>query len=914
MFGASVVIKGTTNGKTTDFDGKYTIELDPGTYSIVISYISYATQEISGVEVKPGQVTIIDSRLMDHTIQGETFTFTAKQVRNNEAAISTVKRKSANLIDGISAQTLSKTGDNSVDGALKRVTGVSIEGGKNVYVRGLGDRYSKTILNGITIPGLDPDKNSVQVDIFPTSIVDNLIVYKTFSPDLPGDFTGGLVDIVTKDFPESKMFNVSTSFSYNPNMHFNSNFLSHEGFVTDLRAGGAYDRENPINPKSTFPRPLVSEENNIILEKLTKRFDRDMGSTRTTSLMNSRLSLSYGDQKEGEKNTFGYVASLGYSTNYRYYEDFERNIFWNDENTSKNELLALQTNKGEVGEEEVLWNGLLSTSLKREKSKYSLTFFHAQNGIKKTTRLLQDNDAELSQNAATLDITNLYYNQRSISNILLSTKHQFNKNLELKTSISPSLALNKEPDLRQTIFVVADDGTYTLAYGEGALVNRAYRNLKEVNGNAKADLKWNFNQWNKLESYLKTGINYTYKQRNFDVVEYNFRNIGQPEYSGNPDQLFTNEYLFSASNSPTTLQGLYPIGQIDSSNIYESSQTVIAGYLMNELPIDSSLKIIYGARIEKAQMIYTGQKQTITNPLTDVFNETVVLDELDVLPSVSVVYSIIEDFNIRANYSRTLARPSFKEKSGAQIYDAVTQLTFLGNLDLEQTYINNMDVRLEKYMGPVDLVSVSGFYKTFINPIEVGSYSATSPNNIVPRNIDEAKVFGVELELKKGLGFINKKFENLSIGSNVTFAKSQVKMNEIEYEARVAEARDGQTISKTREFQGQAPYLINTYVGYSNRESALDVNVSYNVQGKNIAIVGLGRIPDVYNKPFHALSAKVSKGFGGELKRHKVSLSTNNILNQKRQQIYSSYEAQNQIFSSFNEGLLVGFGYSYTFK
>lgn len=912
LIGCSVIIEGTTTGGITDFDGNFSITAAPGTYTLVSSYVSFATQKISDVVVKEGGVTVVNIRMKDQAITGETFELTAKQVRNNEAAISTIKKKSVNLIDGISAQTFSKNGDNTAASALKRVTGVSIQNGKDVYVRGLGDRYTKTILNGVVIPGLDPDRNSVQVDIFPTNVVDNIVVYKTFSPDLPGDFTGGMVDIITKDFPESKFYNFSASFSYNPNMHFKSDFLTFKGYSPDLFAAGADFRSNPINPKSTMPRPLVTTENNIILEKATKRFDRDMGTIEGSSLLNQNYSLSYGNQIEGEKNTFGYVVSLGYRMQYTFYDDIEFNTFQYSDTTSKYKLELVEEHTAQRGTQEVMWNGLLSTSFKRGISKFSLTFFHTQNGIKQATHWRQEN-TDFSQNLVTLDKTILYYNQRSISNIMFNTKHQFNKNLELKTAISPSLALNKEPDLRQTIFVVSDKGEYTLAYGEGALVNRAYRNLKEVNLNGKADLKWDFNQWSGLKSNIKTGVNYTYKERSFDAVEYNFRNIGQPDYSGDPNQLFTNDYLFSANNSPTTLEGMYVIGKLDSSNIYSASQTIIVGYIMNELPIDSSLKVIYGARVEKGEMRYTGERQTILTQ-DDVFKDRVVLDNTDLLPAISVVYSLPKDYNIRANFSRTLARPSFKEKSGAQIYDPVTQLTFQGDLNLLQTYINNYDLRFEKYMGSVDLISISGFYKMFTNPIEQVFYNATSTDDVVPRNAENATVLGVEFELKKNLEFISDKLKWISVGSNVTVVKSEVKMSDIEYQSRLLEARQGETIKETRQFQGQAPYLINSFVGYSNKNKAIEATLSYNLQGKNLFIVGIGRVPDVYEKPFHDLNFRISKGFGGELKRHKVNFTVRNFLNQKRQRIYSSFGSDDEIYSSWSQGRFFGVGYSYTFK
>ena len=912
LIGCSVIIEGTTNGGITDFDGNYSITAAPGTYTLVSSYVSFATQKISDVVVKEGEVTIVKLRMKDQAITGETFELTAKQIRNNEAAISTIKRKSVNLVDGISAQTFKKNGDNTAAAALQRVTGVSIQGGKEVYVRGLGDRYSKTILNGVTVPGLDPDKNSVQVDIFPSNIIDNIIVYKSFSPDLPGDFTGGMVNIVTKDFPESKVLGASLSLGYNPGMNMQSDFLSYTGSPMDNFAMGAGDKALPVDPKSQPSKPFIFDAGDVYLENETKKFSREMSTIEKNSLLNSRVSFSLGNQIEKEKNTYGYTFALGYRKNYTYYSEAVINNFQKSDSTSKFALEALDYDRGRIGTEEVLWNGLLSGSVKREKSKYTLTAFHAQNGVKTASRLTQ-RATEFSENEAVLDKHILYYNQKSISNLLLAATHHPNKNLEIKTTVSPSLALNKEPDLRQTFFVVKDDTIYKLSAGEGGRVNRTYRNLNEVNINGMVDAKWSFKQWSGMDSYVKGGINYMYKNRNFDVVQYYFRDVGNNDYTGDPNDLFTDASLFSAATSQQTNKGIYVFGQIDSSNIYDASQTIIAGYLMNDLAIDSSLKVTYGARIEKAQMNYTGQRQTITDPNEDVFKNKQVLDELDVLPSVSLVYTVIKDLNLRANYSRTLARPSFKEKSGAQIYDAITQLTFLGNLDLEATNINNYDLRLEKYIGSKDIVSVSGFYKDFTNPIELVSYSAASPDNITPRNVGKATVVGVEFELRKNLAFLSDKVKNITIGGNITYAKSEVEMNDAEYNGRVLAARDGETIEKTREFQGQAPYMVNSFLSYSNFDKGIDVNLSYNVQGKSLAVVGISRIPDVYNKPFHNLSFKASKHLG-EQKKHQVSFTVRNILGSKRERVYSSFRADDELFSSFNENRTFSVSYSFSIK
>ena len=180
LFGVTVQIKSTTTGAITDFDGKFDIPIAAGTYDIQASFVSFATVTVTGVVVESGKVTTIDQiRLAEDVETLEEIVVTAEVIRTTESALLTVKRKSANLIDGISAASFKKIGDADAAAAVKRVTGVSIEGGKYVYVRGLGDRYTKTMLNGVDIPGLDPDKNSLQIDIFPTNLIDNMIVTKT---------------------------------------------------------------------------------------------------------------------------------------------------------------------------------------------------------------------------------------------------------------------------------------------------------------------------------------------------------------------------------------------------------------------------------------------------------------------------------------------------------------------------------------------------------------------------------------------------------------------------------------------------------------------------------------------------------------------------------------------------------------
>jgi len=297
VIGGNVVIQGTTNGNSTDLDGVYTIKVEPGTYNLECSYIGFETTVIENVVVKAGEVTQTDVQLGESGIDIDVdITIVGKRVNNSEAAVLAIQKKAPVVLDVMSAAQIAKSGDNNVASAVKRVTGVTVEGGKYIYVRGLGDRYSKTTLNGATIPGLDPNKNTVQMDLFPTNLIDNIVVYKTFSPNLPGDFTGGYVDISTKDFPTTKTISASASIGYNTLATFNSNFLSYEGGANDWLGFDDGTRAVPdVIKNSGVPTAdrgaNVNASQAMQLTNATKAFSNNLTFQNQTPLPNYNLGL-----------------------------------------------------------------------------------------------------------------------------------------------------------------------------------------------------------------------------------------------------------------------------------------------------------------------------------------------------------------------------------------------------------------------------------------------------------------------------------------------------------------------------------------------------------------------------------------------------------------------------------------------
>lgn len=908
LISVSIFVEGTEKKTFTDLDGKYNLDLAPGTYSIKYKFISFAEQIINDITVKANKVTTVNVSMTEATTKLKVFVITEKLNQNNEAALLTKQKKSANVIDAVSAQSISKRGDGNAAAAVQRVTGVSVEGGKYVYVRGLGDRYTKTILNGMEIPGLDPDRNNVQMDIFPTNLIDNLVVYKSFTPDLPADFTGGMVDITTKSFPDEQTMKVSGNIGVNSQTHLKNNFTTYKGSTTDKLGFDAGTRTLPLNPNQKIPDPT---QNNPNTTTFTRAFGKEMGVSNKTALFDRSASFSYGNQKNHEKYDEGFIFNLNYQNNFQLNENSEVNEYGKDPEKSSYELLKFRTSTGTTGVETATWSALLGKSYKLKKSKYALNLMHIQNSEKTAARLVQK---EFETNPSTVLKDNLTFTQRSISNANIAGEHNIKK-WRLNWKLSPTYSSIKDPDIRTTALEQVGENQYELNKSVGADITRIYRDLTELSLSAKTDLVYDFKSWNGLDSKLKFGALNTYKKRDFEILNYLFDIENKTTYNGfNPDSFFQDDFIWTVEKDA----GLYAKGQKELANTFSASQNIFAAYLMNELNISKKIKAIYGVRMERAIYKYTG----VNNTQTVTFNDSTVLNEINFLPALNFIYKAKENMNIRASYTGTLARPSFKEKSISQIYDPLLDRRYNGNIDLEQTSIQNLDVRWEYFMNRNQMFSVSGFYKYFNNPIEIVSFDV-APNEIKPINAGEASILGIELEVRKNIAFLNNDKQNLALGANYTYVKSRIDMTKVlidkgtekvqEFTIRQENARTGETIDKYRPMFGQSPYIVNAFLNYTNNPLGLNANISYNVQGKRLAVIGIGSLPDVYEQSFHNLSLKVSKKFGKDNK-WAYNVNIQNILNDTRERLYESYKAKTQIYDLFIPGRSITIGISYKIK
>ncbi len=901
-------------GTSTDFEGNYTLKLDAGSYDIVFSFVSYA-DKIVHLDVENGKTyekniaMSEDAQMMNEVeIVGE------KKAAKTMAAFDREKMNSTNMIDGTSSEQMKKTGDNNAGQVIKRVTGVSVMDGKYVYVRGLGDRYTKTILNNMSIPGLDPDRNTVQLDIFPTKLIDNITVYKTFQPNLPGDFTGGLVNIQTKDFPSQKLFSFSAGLGYNTVTTFNPNYISYNGGKLDALGIDDGTRKMPFSGDKPIVDPAVGDSK---LTTLTKSFSPIMAVEKTKNAPNQNFSIGFGNQYnfDEKKIDYGYNFFLNYRNTYQYYDNVQYNVYRKEPDTTLTELYADRKSAGQLGVQNVLWSALLGQSIKiNKKHKIALNLFHTQNGESRAASLVQEN---IEENPATLVKQSLQYTQRSISNLNLTGKHTLNNKWQVRWIFAPSLSKIQNPDIRSTVLerIATDSGyVYGLNASVGSEIRRIYRKLDEYNINSRMDFEYEFKVKNDLKSQLKFGWAENFKSRKYRIYDFLFDVENITNIPNDPNWFFQDENIWT----PETDKGTYVSGNRQLANSYDATQMVLAGYVMNEFPISERFKTVYGARIEKVTNKYTGQN----NDGSVVYNDTVVLDNTNILPAVNFVYvlkdSAFNIMNLRGSYTQTLARPSFKEKSIAQIYDPIQGRTFNGNINLKQTLIHNADARWEYFYGRTEVFSASVFYKKFINPIEIVSFS-TAPNNIKPINSGQADVYGFELEARKRLGFKEDDHLKLYVGANYTYIQSRVDMNKVyiseedktEKQIREANARVGEKIANYRPLYGQSPYIVNAFTSFSNDSLGVDVNVSYNVQGKTLSVLGIGALPDVYTNPFHSLNFKASKTFGKEGK-WKASFTARNLLNSKIIRYYESYKSKKQIYDIYQRGRTFSVTIGYT--
>ena len=906
------IIKGTTS----DLNGFFNVELNEGLYDIEISFIGYDNLKIESVNLNSnillGNLLLSESSLMLSDIK-----IVSNKVLTTETALISLKTKSINSIDAISTQSISRTGDSNIASAIKRVSGVSIQDGKYVFVRGLGDRYIKTILNGLDIPALDPDKNTVQLDIFPASVIDNIVVYKTFTSNLPADFSGGLVDISLKSIPEKKIFQFSISSGFN-SATFNNDFLSIPygsldffGFDDGTRS---IPLDNPFASENFHYSPstlnLVDPASFEGLMDLTRAFNPEMGVTKITPKPNFSLSFLLGDNKKINTNKIGYYTAFNYKNNVNYYKNYWQNSLEENPDASIYELDLTREQYGNIGKRNILLSSLSGLTYNVNSNIYRLNILALRNTIQNAGLFYQRN---IESNANYLKKENIEYSEKSVFNIFINGIHNKIDRLKIKWSISPTYSIIKDKDVRETAYEMIDlddiisldeiqssNYNYLIDASNAGVPSRMWRDLDEYNLVSKLDISLK-NNFLGLSGDLLSGVLFSYKQRDYQILRYLLtpEGLGMASgFTGDPNELLT-DFIHDGSS------GFYIKGEYQPSNTYSALQTNMAAYVSQKIQFNQLFQGIFGLRLEKYDQYYSGQSQNANiNTGFGVYDNDKVLSDLGFFPSITFIYKLDEKTNLRSSYSFTTARPSFKEKSGAQILDVLSGITFNGNLDLEITDIHNVDLRFDRFYEKNQMIGISGFYKYMINPIEITRYSSDD-DNIQPINTPSAMVCGFELEVRKSIDFIS---DNLFINSNSSIIYSKVDIVGDEHQSIFNSLREDEEFSSNRSMQGQAPYIFNCGVSYLNNK--IESSLTYNVEGQKLSIVGINRRPNIYTTTFHSLNISISLN-NIIYNNLNISLICKNILNQKHELVAQSFGIEDQIYKTYEIGRSVGLKLKY---
>ena len=748
-----------------------------------------------------------------------------------------------------------------------------------------------------------------------------MVITKSSLAELPADYTGGLVNIETKEFPVKKILSVSASVSYNPSMHFNPDYVTYEGGKTDFLGFDDGTRAIPAQVRTGDQTLRPNFQSDAVVEAFNKSFNRELGADQTTSPLDFGLGITSGNQYTLESgNKLGYIFTATYKNETKFYENAINGEYVVPSADDDYELDQATSQEGALAERNILLGALAGIAYKTDNAKYKFNVMHLQNGVSTTAQQeVRSIDAVPGQSNYSAKADILGYSQRGLTNALLKGEHFLNEGAwNIEWTVSPTLSNITEPDLRRTPFTRRPGG-YVFAPGEGGNPQRNWRFLDEINLVGKFDVTREFTMFDERPAKLKFGMSNVYKNRDYEILGADLQVLaGVPVFSGDGDEVLLDSNLYSQGPLFYNITNGVP-----NPNEFNSWSNNFATYVSGEFSPILRLKTIIGLRMEYFIQNHTGRS---TAPVRVLDNERV-LDAIDLFPSANLIYALTEDQNLRFSYSRSIARPSFKEMSFAQIIDPITNRIFNGGMfvyndangntiwdgNLSETRINNIDLRWELFMERGELISVSAFAKTFDNPIElVRIPEAFTSSEFQPRNVGDGRLFGFELEARKSLAFLSPVFSNWSANANYTWVRSSISMTDAEFTNRKSFEKTGQTIENTRAMAGQAPYVVNAGLSYDHLEKNFSAGVYYNVKGKTLAIVGGGIFPDVYTEPFHSLNVTANKSFGKD-GRTSVNIKVSNLLNDVTELFYNGYEAQEQLFNSLSPGTSFSFGVSYKF-
>lgn len=895
VIGATVLVKGSSNGTATDVDGNFQLVVQPGTYSVQVKYIGYQTKEIDGIVVKGDEAVTVNMVITESSsTQLNEVVVRSSLKKENISALYSMQKNALSVSSGISADLIQRSPDRNTGEVLKRVSGASIQNGKFVIIRGLSERYNAAMINGAQMQSTEPDRKAFSYDVIPSNLIDNIIISKTASADLPGDFAGGVVQVLTKDVPDNSFFNVGVGIGYNTQATLKNTYAAERstGEQFGLR-NNKNELPNSFGSGPQYYRSLTTAQRNIVASGLENNFKQ----SQSTAMPNMSLQVSAGDArrfKNGAK--LGSALGLSYRNSYTEVPNFYRST-WGANGSRENGV-----------ETEERWSkftsalsGLANFAYVTSKSKYSLrTIFNS----------IHD-DVNFARSGFSYGGTNNFstlYSTVPLDRQLLSTQldgdHVVGEsNIKLNWNLNYAMLFATQYDLRSVGFAQngRQIGENQWVPDEQAPVQVNERNSRRffshltdhsLGGNFSALIPFTlFGQ----KQTLKAGYLGLRKSREFNARIFQYR--PGINYSGNTSGNYYD--IFTPANIGNDGFELEEI--TNPTDRYEASSMLHAGFLMFDNRLSDAWRLSWGVRYESYQ-----QNLRAVNMSGAAINQTDIF--ADLLPSMNLSYSPSEQTKVRFSASRTVNRPEFREIAPFMFVDFENNWQITGNPNLKRSNITNLDARYEYYPAPGEAITAGVFFKHFENPIENRMDDQSNLDLMIFgfRNAPSAQAFGAELEVRKNLSFVADALEHLTVGANLTYVSSRVNVDSA-----------GFGVSSARPLQGQSPYLINLSLLYNEPKTGLGISALYNRIGDRIYIVGSRDIPTTWERGRDVLDFQISKPFFK--KRAEVKLTISDILNQNYL-FYWSYDGNNRYdvasdrpFQRYRFGTTFTVGFTYRF-
>ncbi|MDX2149257.1 MAG: TonB-dependent receptor [Bryobacteraceae bacterium] len=817
--GVQVTVEGVQGMSViSDTDGKFRFELPPGKYKLRFANENYRETTIDDVEVIADQAT--ESSTVLSNKNAVTTVEVVEKIGSVAATTETMlteRKLSAVVSDAISGAEMAKTTASDAAGALEKVTGVSIVGEGFVYVRGLGERYSATMLNNSIITTTEPEKRVVPLDLFPAALIDNIKVLKTYTPDLPGEFSGGLVQLNTVEFPTQKTLRVSASYGFNTNTSL-SRFSSYRGSRLDFFGFGKGERDLPgAVPRDR--RVTSGNYNSTQLQEIGRSFDVNWEDKPIETM---RPSQSYSIVAGNTWGKLGFVGALTLSNAPQFTPEFQQYNRPGANNTVRpyNVFPDYQSNM------EAARIGAVANFAYR---------LNPNNKIVWRNTITRDADKEFRQFSGYNDDlgtdiqnTRLRYIERGLASTQVEGEHAMPSlgNWLFNWQYSYSKANRDEPDLREVIRGRTEDGRLQyIATAESG--QRFFNNLDDdIHEPAFALSKPFFK--GQVSGIFKFGTRLSFRNRDFRARR--FRMF--PVSLAGIDRFAPSNQLFGAEN---IRPGAFEIREeTRSTDAYTADMQVYGGFGMVDMAIGPKWRIVAGVRVEASE-----QNVVTRDPLTTSGQPIVAnLQNTDPLPGINVIYALSPRQNLRFGFSRTVSRPDFRELSPFDFTNVSGGFTAVGNPDLQRARIDNFDGRWEYFPSADQIIAVSYFYKRFDAPIET-TIQPTAALRQTLINADSAQNQGVEIEFRKGLGFLSPRLRSLTLGSNFTLVDSEIE---------IPRDQVGILTSSSRPMMGQSRYIFNGNIEWVRPQWRSKARLYGNYVSRRISDVGALGLPDIYQE------------------------------------------------------------------